>query len=114
MDVDSETQKQIQELQILEQGLQSSLMQKQNLEIELSEIENALNEITKSNEEVYKLIGQIMIKYNKKDIEKELKEKKDLVSIKLKKIEANSNKLSDQCESLRNQVLNKIQEHSKK
>ncbi len=114
MDIDSETQKKIQELQLLEQNLQSVLMQKQALELELSEIDNALTELSKSNKEAYKLVGQIMIKYDKKDIEKELKEKKDILSIKFKKIDSDFNSLSDTCESLRNEVLKKIQDKPKK
>ena len=64
-DVDKETEKNIQELQILEQNLQSIMMQKQAFQLELSEVENALEELKKSGDEVYKIVGQVMIKAKK-------------------------------------------------
>ena len=87
MNIDEETQKEIQELQILEQNLQAILMQKQAFQVELNETENALTEIAKSNDEVFKIIGNIMIKSGKKKIEEELKKKSELLSLRLKSIE---------------------------
>ena len=73
MELDKETQKKIQELQSFEQSLQSILMQKQTFMLELNETENALNEISKSDEDIFKIIGQIMVKTDKSSVEKELK-----------------------------------------
>ena len=53
---------------MIEQNLQSILMQKQSLQLELGEIENALKEIQTAGDDIYKITGQIMIKSSKKDI----------------------------------------------
>ena len=66
MNVDSETSKRIQELQILEQNLQNLLMQKQAFQVELNEANNALGEVDKTEDEVYKVLGNVMIKTDKK------------------------------------------------
>lgn len=108
MDIDKETQEKIQELQSYEQNIQSLLMQKQAFQMELSETENALGEITKSKDDVYKMIGNIMIKASKEDIEKELKQKQELLSLRLKSIERQETDISKQAEQLREEVMKKI------
>ena len=55
----------IQELQILEQTMQNVLIQKQSFQIELAETQGALEELEKTEDEVYKIIGQLMIKTEK-------------------------------------------------
>ena len=108
MDVDQETQKQIQELQVLEQNLQGVLMQKQSFQLEISEIDNSLTEIGKSSDEVYKIVGQIMIKSNKEDVEKDLKQKQELVNVRLKSLDKQEEEISKRAEALREEVLGKI------
>ena len=62
----------IQELGMIEQNLQSILFQKQAFEMELDETLSAIREVEKTGEEVYKVIGQIMIKTEKSRIKNEL------------------------------------------
>ncbi|RMF28575.1 MAG: prefoldin subunit beta [Candidatus Nitrosothermus koennekii] len=66
----------------LQQNLQAILMQKQQLEIEIAEIDKALEELKKAGEEdsVYKAAGPILIKANKDEVIKELEEKKELAN----------------------------------
>jgi prefoldin beta subunit len=109
MEIDKETEKQIQELQILENSLQSLLMQKQAFQLELSETENALEELEKTKDDVYKIVGQIMIKASKDNLSKELGEKKDMLSMRLKSFDAQEEKISESSEILRKKVLSKIQ-----
>ena len=108
MEIDQETQEKIQELQSYEQTFHNLLVQKQAFQIELNETENALSEISKSPEDVFKLVGNIMIKTNKISLEKELKQKKDLLSLRLKSIENQEKQLSEQVEVLREEVIKKI------
>ena len=87
INITKETQQKIQEIQILEQNMQNLLLQKQAFQLELNETGNALSEIEFSNEDVFKLIGQIMIKSDKEKIKKELKQKKEILSLRLSSIE---------------------------
>jgi len=112
--MDKETEKQIQELQILEQNLQNILMQKQAFEYELNEAENALLELNNAEDEVYKIAGQIMIKSPKKDIQKSLEEKKQLLSLRLKAIDKQEMPLAEKLTKLREEVVGKISKNKGK
>ena len=108
MNLDQETQQKIKQLQMFEQNFQTILMQKQAFQMELTETENALAEMTKSDGEVYKMVGQIMIKSNKDKIKEELTKKQELLSLRLKTFEKQETELTGQLEGLRKDVMAKI------
>ena len=64
----------------LQQNLQAILIQKQQLELESSEISKALEELKKTpaTDQVYKSAGNLLVKANRVDLEKDLDEKKEL------------------------------------
>ena len=66
----------------LQQNLQAILLQKQQLEVEIAEIDKALEELRKADADdiVYKSAGSILIKADKDDLIKELEEKKELAN----------------------------------
>lgn len=66
----------------VQQNLQSVLIQKQQVEMELSETEKALEELAKAegSESIYKFAGNLLIKVEKDAMVKELSEKKELGS----------------------------------
>jgi len=103
--MDKQTQEKIQHLQILEQTLQNLLIQKQAFQFELSETTSALEEIKNTKDEVYKLIGQVMIKSSKKEIEKNLEHKKELLNLRINSIDKQEEKLKKDTESIRSEVL---------
>ena len=109
MEMDQETQQKIQELQGMEQNLNNLVMQKQAFQMELTETENALSEISKSKDDVFKLVGNIMIKADKKKTEDDLTKKKDLLSLRLKSIDSEEKNLSDNAEALKKEVMANIQ-----
>ncbi len=102
-----ENQNKFQEMQFLEQNLQNLLMQKQAFQMDLSETQNAINEIEKSGDETFKVIGQLMIKSNKDDVIKELKNKEKLIDSRLKSLEKQEESFSNKLESLRKETLGK-------
>lgn len=63
-----------------QQNLQAVLIQKQQVEMELSEAEKALEELAKASdsESIYKFAGNLLIKVSKADMVKDLTEKKEL------------------------------------
>ena len=77
-------QEQLARLQQTQQNFQSIMMQKQQLESEKLEIEKALEELKKANddESVFKHAGTIMIKSNKKELLEELEEQMELAKTK--------------------------------
>jgi len=64
----------------MQQNLQAVLIQKQQVELELSETEKALEELGKAadSEAIYKFVGNLLLKVQKDAIVKELTEKKEL------------------------------------
>lgn len=69
-------------LQQLQQTLQSVLAQKQQVELELSEIGQASSELEKLTDDavIYKATGSLMIKAEKTKVTTELNERKDLLN----------------------------------
>jgi len=77
-----------QEYLILQQQLRNVLIQKEAIKLQIAEIDTALSELEKTKEEkVYKVVGNIMIKKRKEEVEKELKEGKEDLQIKVESLE---------------------------
>lgn len=108
MKIDKEMQEKIQELQLLEQNLQQIILQKQAFQLELNESDSALAEISKTKEHVYKIVGNIMIKTEKQEVEKELKEKYEILSVRLKSLEKQEATLSEKAEKLREGLVGSV------
>ncbi len=107
MELKKEIQDKIHELQHLEQNYQSLLMQKQAFQIELNETENAISEISRSTE-IFKTVGQIIVKADKESTKKDLERKKELLSLRLKSIEKQESELTKELEELKEEVMSKI------
>ena len=74
----------------------------------MSETENALKEVEKTKDDIYKLIGQVMIKASKQETEKEFKQKKDILNLRVKSIDKQETQIRGELEKLREEVMKKI------
>ena len=84
------------ELQTFQQQMQTVLIQKESLNIQNMEIDKALEELKKATtEDVYKAVGPILIKSTKKDLEKELTEKKETVDLRLKSLQKQEDRIKE-------------------
>ena len=106
-DMSSETEKKIQELQMIEQRVHNLLMQKQQFQGQLMETEAALTEMAKSKE-TYKIIGNIMVKTDKAELKKELEQKKDTFSLRVKTIEKQENSIKEQAKKMQEDVMKEM------
>jgi prefoldin beta subunit len=97
-------EKKIQDMQILEQKLQNSILQKQAFQMELAETSSALREVEKSGDEVFKIIGQLMIKTEKEKIQEELLSKQKILELRIKTFEKQENSLAGQLDRLRDEI----------
>ena len=104
----AENNKKIQEMQFLEQNLQNLLFQKQAFQMELAETESALKEIGNSKDEVFKIIGQLMIRTDKEKMKEELFNKKRVIDLRIAAIEKQEGHLAKQVEKLREEVLKTV------
>ena len=92
------------ELTILEHNLQHLLMQRQNLESQLSEIGNALSEVSKSTSDVYHVTGSVMLKASKQEITHELENKKKIIDARLSAIDKQEKLLDFKAKELQKEV----------
>ena len=99
----------IQELQIIEQSLQGVIMQRQTLQFELNESSEALEELGSAKGDVFKVVGQIMIKAKKEDLKKDLESKKEIIDLKLKNFDKQEKTLKERLIKLRDEVMGALQ-----
>jgi len=98
----------INQLQIIEQNLQEFFIQKQNFQNQLMEINAALEELNKSKDGCYKLIGNIMFKETKETLVSDLNNKKDILELRIKNIEKQEKKIKEQATSLQKEVVSSM------
>ncbi len=103
----------IQQIQFLEQNIQGILMQKQSFQMEMNETISALKEIEKSKEDVYKVIGQIMIKLPREKIVEDLKNKEKILKVRIESLENQENSLNKQLNEIKEEVLSSINKKEK-
>jgi len=98
-------QDKIQEMQILDQNVQNLFLQKQSFQIEISETQLALKEIENSGDEIFKMVGQLMIRSDKARVKEELLNKERFLDIRIKSIEKQENFLTEKLEKLREEII---------
>ena len=108
--LDEETQRKIQELQMMEQTFQQLLMQKNAFSMEANETDLIIKEVEKTEDEVSRIIGnQVVIKTTKEAILESMKKKKELIDTRMKTIDEQEKEFSKKIESIREEVMKKIQ-----
>ena len=63
--------------------------------IQNKEVEKALEELEKVNDDVYKSVGPILVKTNKTSMKKELEENKEETELKLKSLETQEKRIKE-------------------
>ena len=107
MDIPKETQESIGKLQMIEQNVQTLMMQKQQFQAQQFEIDSALKEIEKTDES-YKIVGNVMIKADKAGLKEELSKKKEIIDLRLKNIDKQEEQLKKKAETLQKEVMSKM------
>jgi len=94
----------IQQIQFMESNLQNLFMQKQAFQMELSESQSAIKEIENSEGDIFKIIGQLMIKTDKQKTKEELSNKERILELRIRTIEKQEDSLMEKLETLRKEV----------
>ena len=108
-EISKDMQEKITQLQMIEQTMQSSALQKQQLNIQLIEIDAAFKELN-NTEKAYKIVGNIMVDARKDDLEKELKNKKESIELKIQTIEKQEKRFQEKAKSMQEEVMAKMKE----
>jgi prefoldin beta subunit len=114
MESPKETQKKIQELQILEHQAQSFQSQKQTFQLDLNETINALNEVKKTEDSVYKILSGIMLKADKNELLNELKEKEKILDLRINSIEKQESLIEKKAHELKDEITSSMNENKQK
>ena len=99
-----EAEDKINQLQLVEQNMQSFGMQKQNIQMQLMEVESALAELGKTDS-AYKIIGNVMVAAKKGDLKKELEEKQEMLNMRISSVEKQEEKLREKATKMQSEVL---------
>ena len=93
-------------LQQVQQALQSVLTQKQQMELELTETEQALSELAKMEENaiIYKSIGSLLVKAEKAKVTTELTERKELLNTRISVMGKQEERLRAQAKDLQSRL----------
>jgi len=93
-------------LQQVQQTLQATLTQKQQIELELNETDSALGEMQKVTDDVpiYKSIGSLLIKTEKARITTELTERKELLNTRISVLTKQEERLRSQMKDLQTKL----------
>lgn len=95
------------QLQLLQQNLQNILLQRQQFQKQLAEIDSALAEL-ETSPTAYKIVGSIMISAPRESLQKELREKKEILDLRLKNFAKQEKLLKEKTEETQKKVLEEI------
>ena len=101
----------IEELRAIEQNLQHISSQKQSNQIDLNEVNNALEELNKTSDEVFKIVSGLMLKIEKSDALKDLDEKRKLLEMRISSIEKQEKLLEKKAEELKTELTQSASKH---
>ena len=110
-DMSQQLQDQINRLQQLRTQLQMIMQQNQQLDLKLKEVEEALEEVDKTNSKtpIYKSIGSVLIKSNgKNEVIKDLKTTKESLDLRKKTLTKQEGRTREKLNELQSKVQNEI------
>jgi prefoldin beta subunit len=107
MEVSKETEQKISQLQMFEQSLQNFLGQKQQFQIQLVEVESALNELS-NTDKAYKIVGNIMVEADKNELKADLQSKKEMLELRIKSMEKQEAQVREKASKLQSEILKNI------
>lgn len=106
-----QVQERLLRLQQRQQTLQAVLTQKQQLELELTEVEQALGELEKMTDDaiIYKSVGSLLVKSERPKVTSELNERKDLLNMRINVLGKQEERLRSQIKELQTKLQQDLQ-----
>lgn len=109
MNLTKESEQKVQQLQLMEQNIQSIMTQKQQFQAQLLEVDNASAEIKLSKGNAYKLVGNIMVLSDKETLSKDLESKKEILNVRIKSLKKQEDGIKEKAEKLQAEVMTELQ-----
>lgn len=109
MEVSEEVRGMIMQFQAYQQHSQMIIGQKDATKAQLMEIDRTIEELEKAGDrEIYKSVGPILIKTTEDDMKKELAEKKEMLEIRLKTMDAEDKKTKEKIKDLQEKIQSSL------
>ena len=104
-EISPQTQHMLLQLQTYQQQMQIIANQKQQLELQLAEIDAAIDALKGvEGQTVFKAVGPILAKVDKKETEKELKQTKELLELRVKTMDKQGEKVKEKMKELNDKI----------
>lgn len=105
-EISEETKRDIQEFQGLQQQLQFLLVQRQQLSLQVSEVQRAEGEVSKSKkgEQLFRYVGTVLVPKKQEDLAKELKEEREKTQLYINTLQKQEEKIRERLEALRKKL----------
>jgi prefoldin beta subunit len=106
----AQLQEQLLRLQQLQQTLQAVISQRQQLELESSETDQALDELVKMDDKavIYKSVGSLLVKSEKQKVIDELRERKELLNTRILVLSKQRSRMEERMKSLQQTVQERL------
>lgn len=99
----------VNQLQLLQQNLESLLEQKRAIQEQLFELNSAIQSLPGS-EKSYKIVGKLLIAKKSADLQKELEEEKQQYELHMNEIETQEKAIKEKMQKLQSELLKEIKE----
>lgn len=100
---------------VYQQQLQGVMAQRENASIQVLEIKKALEELKKTQEkDVYKVAGPVLFKTTKTEATKDLKDKEEMLSLRLKTLDKEEKRIKIKIDEIKEQITSALRKESKK
>jgi len=101
------------EYENMEKQLEVLLIQKHQLQLQSNETKHALDELKKATGEVYRSVGSVMLHTTKDAAEADLKERQEIIQVKLNAINKQEEKLRSTVMDTQKKLQEKMKEYGK-
>ena len=100
-----ELQSLLKQYQEYQQQYQALVLQKENLKLQMLEVDNALDELERTQEkEGYKIVGSIMIKKPVEKLKEELRDRRINLDLRIKTIEKTESRIVEKLKELEEKI----------
>ena len=88
-------------------------VQKRGFQTQILEIDNALKEAESTKGPVYKITGSIMFLSDKDKLFKEMKERKEVLDLRIKSLEKQEKSLEEKAKTIQAEIMTELDSHMK-
>jgi len=111
-EIPANLQEELAKLQQLQQTLQIIVSQRQQVEMELTDTDKALEELKKMGDDaiIYKSVGMLLVKKDKESVTKDLTERRELLSVRASVLGKQEERTREKLRELQQQIQSRLRQ----